>query len=623
MIDRGHGLTHLCRVFGSVVPRATPWGIIGGALGYFLDASDYQLFKYRNGPNGSSALELWHHPYSVHVFGMVIGFALVIRVQIAYQRFWEGATNLRTMSSKLADAVMQLVAFDETPGNLAPGSGEVQPAVFDERGIEFRLQTIHFASLFHALTLIEIRGDGQVLGAHELSVNTGDPYLFRVEALSKGPRNKRASVTLMTSGSGRASGRPSGRASPVETTRQGMPPVPLEQIPPEPNDADPAVAAARRPSAAERLPSVLTASLPCGWRPGKPVPLQQVIRARRLMGEGGDNNSIVYYGEASQQSAVQPRSIWRVAGDASMRAGSFWKSSDPASEYSRRRSPIGVSDKKDDDSTVRQLTISSTGNGGRAHAGAASCCEYLNVVLLARHSKHALAKLAAANKFDVVGGLSEAEKEQLASIPEADRAYICMTWMTRLMSLRLRQGGLAVAPPLLSRVYQSLSDAMHGSQQAVKLATTPFPYPITQLLALMLLAFTILVPMAVAAFVDSPPLVATLSFFICLSYNALNEAARELEHPFGLGANHLPTVAAQESFNSKVSRLLDLSHPELGYVPLQTELFTHGASPNPGYNPVRISDSGSDTPPSAESDQGSPDTNHGVFFALSSISTRK
>ena len=32
-------------------------------------------------------------------------------------------------------------------------------------------------------------------------------------------------------------------------------------------------------------------------------------------------------------------------------------------------------------------------------------------------SKHALAKLAAANKFDVVGGLSEAEKEQLASIP--------------------------------------------------------------------------------------------------------------------------------------------------------------------------------------------------------------
>ena len=73
--------------------------------------------------------------------------------------------------------------------------------------------------------------------------------------------------------------------------------------------------------------------------------------------------------------------------------------------------------------------------------------------------------------------------------------------------------------------------------------------------------------MAVAAFVDCPPLVAVLSFFICLGYLSLNEVARELEHPFGLGANHLPVVSYQEAFNSKVSRLLDLSAPELGYRP--------------------------------------------------------
>ena len=54
---------------------------------------------------GDSNRELWHHPYSIHVFGMVIGFALVMRVQIAYARFWEGATNLRMMSSKMGDAV--------------------------------------------------------------------------------------------------------------------------------------------------------------------------------------------------------------------------------------------------------------------------------------------------------------------------------------------------------------------------------------------------------------------------------------------------------------------------------------------------------------------------------------
>ena len=58
------------------------------------------------------------------------------RIQIAYARFWEGATNLRTLSAKLLDGVMHLVTFDELPP-LLPSSVEsrgrtTQPAVFDE-----------------------------------------------------------------------------------------------------------------------------------------------------------------------------------------------------------------------------------------------------------------------------------------------------------------------------------------------------------------------------------------------------------------------------------------------------------------------------------------------------------
>ena len=48
----------------------------------------------------------------------------------------------------------------------------------------------------------------------------------------------------------------------------------------------------------------------------------------------------------------------------------------------------------------------------------------------------------------------------------------------------------SLATPL-AHAPQSLSDAMHAGQQAVKLSTTPFPYPITQLLACMLLAFQV------------------------------------------------------------------------------------------------------------------------------------
>ena len=68
---------------------------------------------------------------------------------------------------------------------------------------------------------------------------------------------------------------------------------------------------------------------------------------------------------------------------------------------------------------------------------------------------------------------------------------------------------------------------------------------------------------------DAPQvaLVATLSFFVVLGYFSLNEAAAELEHPYGLGANHLALTAWQRAFNSKLARLLNSRTPKLGYEP--------------------------------------------------------
>ena len=65
-------------------------------------------------------------------------------------------------------------------------------------------------------------------------------------------------------------------------------------------------------------------------------------------------------------------------------------------------------------------------------------------------------------------------------------------------------------------------------------------------------------------------LVAVLSFFVCLGYNSLNETAAELEHPFGLGANHLQLTAYQRQFNSKLAHLFDQTIPQLGYIPKKT-----------------------------------------------------
>jgi hypothetical protein len=187
-----------------------------------------------------------------------------------------------------------------------------------------------------------------------------------------------------------------------------------------------------------------------------------------------------------------------------------------------------------------------------------------------------LRRLAKANCFDVVGGVTQGEIDLLEPLASGDRAYVVQTWIVRLMTNRLAAGGLAIPPPLLSRTYQVLSDGTAAAMQARKVSYVAFPFPLRQLLLLLLLVFNLVAPMCIAAFMNSLPLIGILSFFVCLGYTALNETAAELEHPFGIGANHLQLTAYQRQFNSKLAHLFDQTIPQLGYIPR-----TVGKPPSP------------------------------------------
>ena len=91
-----------------------------------------------------------------------------------------------------------------------------------------------------------------------------------------------------------------------------------------------------------------------------------------------------------------------------------------------------------------------------------------------------------------------------------------------------------------------------------------------QLLAVLLLFFLVIAPMCIASFVKDKALIGVLSFFACLGYMSLNEAAAELEQPFGLRANHLYLTAYQRQFNAKLARLFDQTVPVLGYLPSES-----------------------------------------------------
>ena len=48
-----------------------------------------------------------------------------------------------------------------------------------------------------------------------------------------------------------------------------------------------------------------------------------------------------------------------------------------------------------------------------------------------RGSKTVVQRIARANGFDVVGGVSDAEVELLTPIPPGDRAFVVQTWLVR------------------------------------------------------------------------------------------------------------------------------------------------------------------------------------------------
>ena len=96
----------------------------------------------------------------------MLGFSLVMRIHIAYQRYWEGTTHCHQASSKWADAVMQVFAFDEASKD-----------AFSEDALEFRMLIVHYSSLMNACSLIDIRRDDTDLDA-PLTFNHEDPFLF-------------------------------------------------------------------------------------------------------------------------------------------------------------------------------------------------------------------------------------------------------------------------------------------------------------------------------------------------------------------------------------------------------------------------------------------------------------
>lgn len=125
------------------------------------------------------------------------------------------------------------------------------------------------------------------------------------------------------------------------------------------------------------------------------------------------------------------------------------------------------------------------------------------------------------NPIAVVGGVAAHEAARLRQTTQ--RVHLVLGWIMRLLVRRRREGGLCHDAPIVSRIYQVLSDGNLWFLTALKVCDTPFPFPYAQLNAYICYVHLALFPVVVADKIASLPLAAAVSFCAVGFLFGLNE----------------------------------------------------------------------------------------------------
>jgi len=181
--------------------------------------------------------------------------------------------------------------------------------------------------------------------------------------------------------------------------------------------------------------------------------------------------------------------------------------------------------------------------------------EWKRQLLSAMSALHAvaLASLGGMRHLEVLAGMNpELMTAGLNDPRVVDKTALCLQWVQAILTQRQKQGGLAVPPPILSRVYQELSTGHFGYRHAMKIHSTPFPFPYAQMIMLALVVLVITSGVFMDLFVESTIWACVFAFTAVGGFYAINEVAIELEDPFGDDENDLPMLGFQRDFNERL-----------------------------------------------------------------------
>lgn len=144
-----------------------------------------------------------------------------------------------------------------------------------------------------------------------------------------------------------------------------------------------------------------------------------------------------------------------------------------------------------------------------------------------------------------------------------DRCEVMLQWIQQLIVDAGRNEVVDVAPPILSRVFQELSNGIVALNNVRKIHDIPFPFPYAQMITCMFVLQWFFTPFFAAYAIDNREAASLMCFLYTCTYACLIYIPNEIDQPFGSDANDLPLAEMQRDYNTSLLNLLNplVQHP--------------------------------------------------------------
>eukprot|EP00929_Paragymnodinium_shiwhaense_P053904 TRINITY_DN27022_c0_g1_i1.p1 TRINITY_DN27022_c0_g1~~TRINITY_DN27022_c0_g1_i1.p1 ORF type:complete len:594 (-),score=92.36 TRINITY_DN27022_c0_g1_i1:188-1969(-) len=142
------------------------------------------------------------------------------------------------------------------------------------------------------------------------------------------------------------------------------------------------------------------------------------------------------------------------------------------------------------------------------------------------------------------------DPEWLTHLAESEhKCEVILQWIQQLIVNNIETGVISMAPPIVSRVFQELSNGIIDVQGAKKIAEFLFPFPYAQSISFFLLMHWVITPWIACVLIQHPVATGVVTFATVFAVWSINYIAAEIEMPFGDDDNDLPISHLQLDFN--------------------------------------------------------------------------